>query len=73
MTVNYNPAGTDDAHMVRWMSGAGRLLNALSSSGTTANRPIKFVFAGRTYFDTTVGHAIWYNGSGWVDATGAGV
>jgi hypothetical protein len=54
------------------------LLNALSSSGTTANRPTTFLFAGRTYFDTSLaanGKPIWRNkgNTGWIDATGAAV
>ena len=59
-----------DAIWVRWVSKAGRTLNHLTSSGTTANRPTKGLYVGRTYFDTTLGQPIWYDGSGWVDATG---
>jgi len=79
MTLNYSPPSTnkDNEHLTRWMSNSGRLLNALSESGTTANRPVKFLFAGRTYFDTSLaagaGKPIWYNGASWVDATGTGV
>ena len=75
MALNFSPPaiGKQDAHLTRWMSNTGRLLNALSSSGLTANRPDKFLFAGRTFFDTTLGQPIWYDGTGWVDATGAGV
>ena len=39
-------------------------------SGTTADRPTSDLWTGRTYFDTTLGQPIWYDGSGWVDATG---
>lgn len=45
--------------------------NALTMSGTTANRPTKALWTGRTYFDTTLGIPIWYKTAGWVDATGA--
>lgn len=41
--------------------------------GTTANRPTVRLEVGQTYFDTSLGHPIWYdaNGStGWCDATG---
>ncbi len=69
---NYSPAGTGAAHITRWMSATGNLLNALQSSGTTANRPTTFLFDGRTYFDTTLGTPIWYVSAGWVDAAGAG-
>jgi|TARA_R110000744_G_scaffold181964_1_gene301155 hypothetical protein len=77
MAINYDPSGGGggkDAHLTRWMSNSGRLLNALASSGTTANRPTSFLFNGRTYFDTTLDQPIWYITStpGWVDATGTG-
>ena len=53
-----------------WVVALTSNINALNSSGTTADRPTKGLFAGRTYFDTTLGQPIWYDGSGWVDATG---
>ena len=40
-------------------------------SGTTAQRPVApFIFAGRYYWDTTLGKPIWYNGTNWTDANG---
>jgi hypothetical protein len=42
-------------------------------SGTTAQRPsvpTDGIRIGLSYFDTTLGLPIWWNGSGWVDATG---
>lgn len=47
--------------------------NALTMSGTTANRPTVGLWTGRMYFDTTLGKPIWYKTAGWVDATGAAV
>lgn len=41
-------------------------------SGTTANRPTS-VPTGYMYFDTDLGKPIWWNGTGWVDATGTAV
>lgn len=41
-------------------------------SGTTALRPSAPV-AGQSYFDTTIGKPIWWNGTVWKDATGATV
>lgn len=41
--------------------------------GTTAARPTALIYTGYPYFDTTLGKPIWYNGTGWVDATGASV
>jgi hypothetical protein len=56
-----------------FFSSVTTLLTALTQSGTTANRPTKFLWTGRTYFDTTLGKPIWYKTAGWVDATGTGV
>lgn len=42
-------------------------------SGSTADRPIASLAVGQYYFDTTLGIPIWYDGSGWVDATGSSV
>lgn len=54
------------------------ICNALTMSGTTANRPTAMLWAGRMYFDTSLaanGKPIWVNkgGTGWIDATGAAV
>ena len=46
---------------------------ATSQSGITANRPVRTLYIGRFYFDTTLGKPIWYDGAGWVDATGTSV
>lgn len=46
---------------------------SVQQSGTTANRPTKFLWTGRPYFDTTLGKPVWYKTAGWVDATGAPV
>lgn len=57
----------------RWTTIAGNVLTALTTSGTTAQRPASFLWIGRPYFDITLGIPIWYdqNGStGWCDATG---
>jgi hypothetical protein len=42
-------------------------------SGPTTDRPIANLAVGEYYFDTTLGIPIWYDGSGWVDATGSSV
>lgn len=54
------------------------ICNALTLSGTTANRPTTLLWPGRMYFDTSLaanGKPIWRNkgSTGWVDATGAAV
>lgn len=52
------------------------ILTAITQSGTTAQRPTKFLWTGRPYFDTTLGKPIWLKSLGptvWCDATGASV
>lgn len=46
--------------------------NFRSQSGDTLSRP-STPNAGQIYFDTDLGIPIWYNGTNWVDATGATV
>lgn len=46
------------------------ICSALTQSGTTANRPVKLLWTGRMYFDTTLGLPIWYKTAGWVKADG---
>jgi uncharacterized protein with NRDE domain len=41
--------------------------------GTTSQRPTGYVNVGDSYFDTTLGKMIWWNGTSWVDSTGATV
>lgn len=41
-----------------------------SQNGTTADRPTSNI-RGDIYYDTTINKPIWWNGSNWVDATGA--
>lgn len=53
-----------------FFSGMSNVLNAMTSSGTTAQRPTKGLFTGRMYFDTTLGLPIWYKTAGWVKADG---
>ena len=58
-----------------WLSQAWQILQAVEQSGTTANRPTKNLWVGRTYFDTSLGangKPIWVNklGTGWVLADG---
>lgn len=56
---------------LRWFRIATDTCNAVRESGTTAQRPVENLWAGRMYFDTTLGKPIWYLSGGWVDATGA--
>lgn len=45
----------------------------LLRSGSTAERLTAPGSTGTVYFDTTLGHPIWWTGSSWVDASGTGV
>ena len=45
---------------------------AINNTGTTTARPTGQA-VGYQYFDTTLNKPIWYNGSKWVDSTGATV
>lgn len=58
-----------------WLSTVQMILLAVSSAGTTTQRPTKNQFQGMPYFDTTLGKPIWLKTPGsspvWVDATGA--
>ena len=56
-----------------FFSSVYNICSSATMSGTTANRPTKLLWTGRTYFDTTLGIPIWYKTDGWVDATGGSV
>jgi hypothetical protein len=56
-----------------WVSQVFRICFDVQNSGVTANRPTGDLYVGKFYFDTTLGKPIWYEGPGWVDATGAAV
>lgn len=45
-------------------------IRALQTSGTTAQRPVKGLYVGRPFFDTTLNRPIWYDGTIWILATG---
>ena len=44
--------------------------NKINIAGSTANRPTTAVL-GQCYFDTDLNKPIWFNGTDWVDYTGA--
>jgi hypothetical protein len=67
-----DPAGNSWSEPWRnWFTQAQAILFAAQQSGTTALRPTKGLYPGRTYFDTTLVIPIWYDGAQWIDATGA--
>lgn len=46
---------------------------SVPSAGPTSDRPVKNILAGYTYFDTTLKLPIWWDGSGWINASGTSV
>jgi len=52
-----------------FFSNAYQLLLMLTLSGTTANRPTKYLWVGRYYYDTTINKPIWVNSVSGVTAT----
>ena len=44
-----------------------------TGKGVTSSRPSSAVGVGSMWFDTTIGKPIWFNGTAWIDATGATV
>jgi hypothetical protein len=57
-----------------WFTLVQTIVQALSSSGTTAQRPTATLWIGRMYFDTTLGKPIWIRSLSptvWIDASGA--
>lgn len=45
----------------------------MPDKGTTVLRPTELLATGQTYFDTTLGIPIWWNGTVWINAAGAPV
>ena len=46
--------------------------NKINQAGSTADRPTSAVI-GQCYFDTDKNKPIWFNGTNWVDYTGANI
>ena len=55
-----------------WIEQLARIVNALVLSGTTAQRPITFLFPFRPYGDKTLGIPIWRNAdnTAWINSAG---
>jgi hypothetical protein len=60
-----------------WFSSAQQILQDVSNSGTTAQRPTTQLYVGKAYFDTTLGVPISLKTGGaapvWVNGVGAAV
>lgn len=58
-----------------WLSIVQRILQATSSSGTTAQRPTTGLYVGQFWFDTTLGLPVWVKATTpavvWVNGAGA--
>ena len=80
--VNSPPAGAVDTQDSRgqvnapsegwrnWFNAVYNVTNAMTMSGTTAQRPTALLWVGRYYFDVTINRPIWYTGSNWIRADG---
>jgi hypothetical protein len=64
-----------EAVLVAFRQIAGAINNP--DFGSTAQRPpstiVPGLSVGQSYFDTTLGKPVWWDGTHWVDATGASV
>lgn len=69
----FDQDGVPHRAWIDWTLNLYRSARKYRGSDTTANRPVNALETGDWYFDTTLTKPIWYTGSGWVDATGAGV
>ena len=58
-----------------WYEQLALIVNALVSSGTTANRPTKFLWLGRRYWDEDLDKPVYVKSIGppvvWVDGVGS--
>lgn len=56
--------------LATWFTQVFIICFSVQESGTTAQRPIKNLWIGRPYFDTTINRQICYNGTAWQRADG---
>ena len=69
-TLLIDPTGMNNAAWVEYFSTLYFTVISLQQRGTTAQRPVKGVYIGRPFFDTTLVKPIWYTGSNWILADG---
>lgn len=73
---NFPMVGEDKTITNPWNQWFQRVQNAVvavNGSGATAQRPVKLLWIGRSFFDTDLGQPVWVksvNPAVWVDATG---
>ncbi len=58
---------------IDWTKLAWRTIKKDKGSGVTADRPTNGIAVADYYFDTDLGYIIHYDGTNWVDGTGATV
>lgn len=72
--INPPPSGKpeDTSAWRNWFNALFRIGHAVTSSGTTAQRPTKDLYPGRFYYDTDLDMPVWRNAANddWHDATG---
>jgi hypothetical protein len=56
-----------------WFQQVFLICNALTMSGSSAQRPTAMLWPGRVYFDRTLNQPVWYDGTDWVDSQGISV
>ena len=56
----------------QWLDRAQLILNAITSSGTTAGRPTSDLYVGQIYFDTDINQQVVWDGTNWI-ASGSGL
>lgn len=64
---------SESPEKARWSDAVTDTINAIRSAGAPSFRPTRNLYIGQPYFDQVLGHPIWWQGSQWVDATGAPV
>lgn len=56
--------------LIEWFKKIFIIAFDQQNSGTTAQRPTTELYVGKSYFDTTLGYGIRWNGTNWVDGQG---
>jgi hypothetical protein len=69
-TAMQNQDGIIDPAWKAYFTQLFFVASCYQQSGITAKRPTKALYVGRTYFDSTLGKPIWYNGTIWVKSDG---
>jgi muramidase (phage lysozyme) len=49
-----------------WFDRIQVILNGVTASGPTSNRPTQNLYVGQVFFDTTLNKPVYWNGSTWI-------